>query len=122
MTLCLRLGCHLPARLSTPAALFCAAGHRLVAVGQALAALGALFADLCAHPADASVPVGAPQHEVSARGADLRAIEQEGDVILRGMLATHAKTMDDGFDTDVVATCAVLDAFAHALVNLMRHG
>ncbi len=61
------------------------------------------------------------QHEVRARLADLRTVEEQADVVLRGVFATHAQAVVDGLQADVVARRAPVDAVVHRRGHLVVH-
>jgi len=71
--------------------------HLRVTVCHLLALVGATLADFSADTARERVQVGAANHKVCARLADLRAIEKQTDVFGRSVFAAHAQTMSDGF-------------------------
>jgi hypothetical protein len=54
--------------------------------------------------------VGAAQHEVGARLANLGAVEQQPNVRRLGVPATHLQAMGDGLQTNAVTIQAILDA------------
>jgi hypothetical protein len=87
-----RLCSHALARFSAPPTLLGAPLHQLIAPGQPVTILCAGPANLPAHSAGPLVTVGAPEHEVGTRPADLRAVLQQPDVLGRGMLLTRGGT------------------------------
>jgi hypothetical protein len=110
---------HFATRRGTAAARLGAGEHHLIAVRQPLAILRARIADVGAHPAHAPVELRHPQHKIGALHTALGAIEQQADMRLRGMLATHLQTMADCLGTGAVAVKAVSDALLHRAVHLM---
>lgn len=101
-----------PARLGAPA-------HLLV-VPQGFAGLRAGHADLGAGAAGDSVVVGAADHEVRARLANLRAVEQEAEVLRACVFAPLLQAVLDRFEADLVARRARLDAASHVLVDSLE--
>lgn len=115
-------GSHLPARFGAPAARFGTAEHRFVATGHLFAFVRAPLADFGAEPACPGVQRRSTQHEIGTRRADLRAVEQQSDMIRRGMFTAHLQAVDGCFHTGVVTVGTVGDAFAHDGVDLVWHG
>lgn len=90
-----------------------AATHLLVLPADPLARLGTALARLGARAAVASVQTGAAQHEVAARIARRRAVEQCPDVLETGVLAAEREAMDHRLEAYVVALRAASDAVVH---------
>ena len=89
--------------------------HGLIVRAQPSALLGAGAADSSAGAARLDMLMRPEQHGVSARLADARAREQEGDVLLLGMLATKHQAVLYRLEADGVATEALLDTLTHLL-------
>lgn len=102
---------HLAAALGAAPALLRATAH-LVAV-EPLAGLGAAITGLGADTAGVVVERRAAEHEVSARVADVGAVEQRPDVLSGGVLAAFVQAVDDRRQADVVAVGAAVNAVVH---------
>ena len=116
---------HPLAGFRTAAALLGAPTHDFV-VDHALAGLGTRSTDLGAGLARARVKMRAPEHVVGAGGADLRAVEQERDVLWLSVLASPLEAVRDGRCADAVTVQALINALLHlsarrASLNSMWH-
>jgi hypothetical protein len=83
---------HPAARFGALAAHLSASLHRGI-VSELLAVLGAALADLCTDLTGAPVQVGAAEHEVGARLADLRTVEEQPNVGSLDVPPTMPKTV-----------------------------
>ena len=61
------------------------------------------------------------KHEASACAADLRAGEQQTDVVRLRMLATLVQAVRDAFQADLLATVAMIDTLLHSGIHLTSH-
>jgi hypothetical protein len=87
--------------------------HRLVALAEPLTRIRALGANLGAHLAGTAMVSRNAQHEIRARGADLRAIEQEPDMLGTHVPAAHIEAVRQSLSADVMTLLTVPDALPH---------
>lgn len=117
---------HLCARLcATPAN--CRTGLHLSIVAKPLAILCATLTDLGAHSACAPMKIGATEHEVGARLANLSTVQKKADVPLLCMPATLTKAVRYRLHTDSVTLFAIPNTLGHLSAHLttchmMDHG
>ena len=94
-------------------------------VSHALAGDGALAADFCTRATYDAVHIGAPQHRVGTGAADVSAGRKQRDMVLARMLAALREAVLDGFQTNRMASQAMVDALVHArrsMGDMMCHG
>src|SRR6187549_3243507 len=96
------------ARVGAAAALL-RAGAQHVVVRQPVALVRAAPADRSRRLADALVLVRSAEHEVRVRAADRRAVLEEHDVRLLGMLSPLLEAVRDRGQADLVAPHALVD-------------
>jgi len=80
---------HLPATFRAASARFRATAHLLIVRSYSLTIIGAAHTHFGADPASKVMKVGATNHKVCARLANLRAVEHQPDVRGFGVLAAH---------------------------------
>jgi hypothetical protein len=93
---------HVAAGLGATSADLGAVEHHLVAVRKTLTIIGAPVADVGAHIADLSVQVRFAEHEISTGLTNLRAVEQQGDVLRRRVSSSLLQTVRNCHEADVV--------------------
>jgi hypothetical protein len=113
-------GRHLAARVGAPPTGVGASLHRLV-VAHRRAGFGAAIADVGADPANRSVAMGSAAHEPARGGADLRAVEQQDDVLRRGVRASLLQAVRNCLQASPVTGVTVLDTARHLVVHVVRH-
>jgi hypothetical protein len=101
---------HLLTALGATPAHVGAAPHLFVRAVHRRAVLRTSHADLRTGPAGEPVHVHAERHRIGTGVADLRAGDEQADMVGRSMLAAHAQAMPDQFLAGAVALRAQIDA------------
>jgi hypothetical protein len=114
--------CHVATRRRALITLIDARFHGGVCPGDLFAIFGTRFADFRTQVARPGMIIGTAQHEIGARLADLRAIEQHPNMRGRGMVATHLQTMRDKFQTQVMTHLAVFDTVFYCRGRIVLYG
>src|SRR5688500_7877705 len=104
---------HFAAALCALATDLGAAAHQGVIAAEPLAVLGAPHAHVTTHHAGLRVQWRGAQHEVRAGLTDFGAVQQQTDVLRRGLLTTALETVRDRLQAQVMAVLAFLDAVLH---------
>jgi len=112
--------CHLPADAQAVPADLGACLHGLIV--ESVAALGAVVADVRAHPARLVHELGAAEHEVLALLAYVRAIAHKADMQYLCVLAAHVQTVDRRLGAYDTALLAGAYAAVHHVAPFQYHG
>ena len=96
--------------------------HHLVAIGHALAIIGAGVANLSAFAADMRGVMGSAGHEADRNAADLLGILQQALMLRRCVPASKVEAIVSGLSTDGGASGAIIHAGDHfARRHFVRH-
>jgi hypothetical protein len=87
--------------------------HQLIAIGETIAVVSALGANLGALAADMAGMMGSAGHERDGHSADLFAVLQQSLVFGRSVLAAKMQAVMSGLGTDSGTLGAVLHAGEH---------
>lgn len=90
-----------------------AALHLRIIRGESLAGIGTPTTCLGTDVANSALQVGTSKHEVGGGTTNLRAVEQQPDVVRRGVCAAHLETVRNGFDAEACTGQAIADALLH---------
>jgi len=95
--------------------------HHIVA-SKLIAIVGAPLADRGARRADAAMFIGTAQHEVGARLADARTVEEQRHMRDGGVVPTLLETVGKGREAHLVATHTLVDAPPNGGIDQIHRG